>query len=158
MKKLIVVILAVVAGAVLANDPGEAFEILVDAVFEGDAEGVHKCLSTESVAMIEMMLVMVKMQPGSAAAEMSRELGVDISEEELLGWTAIDLIDMLLSAPGFTDALPPREDIVVSGFELSGDTSIVFVMISEYPEPFEIAMIMDGENWKLDKSLIQSEL
>ncbi len=151
-------ILAILAGSLLANNPEQAFNQILDTVYSGDADGFKECLSTESVALIDMMLVMVKMKPEEAAVEISNELGVDISEEELINWTSDDLLSTVLSAPGFISELPARQDIVVSGIETDGDSSMVSFGITDYPGPFQLLLVKNGNDWKLDQGVIQSLL
>ena len=105
-----------------------------------------------------MMLMMLRLKPEEAAVEISSELGIDISVEDISSWTSIDLIDTVLSSPRFLAELPPRENIVVSGYEINGDSSIVSFNLTDLPQPFEILMIKNGELWKLDHSVIQAEL
>ncbi|MCK5116564.1 MAG: hypothetical protein KAR44_08175 [Candidatus Aegiribacteria sp.] len=158
MKKLIPLLLIVLAGAVMSNEPGEALENLVDAFYEGDACGVEACLSSNSINMLNMMLVMVKMQPDQAAAEISAELEIALTGDELRNWTTTDFIYVLISAPGITDQLPERENIEVSSCDIQGDSSTVFLNISDYPEEIPIAMVLEGDDWKLGESFLQSEL
>ena len=158
MKKFIPLLLAILTGVVMSNEPGEALENLVDAFYEGDACAVEAGLSSNSINMIDMMLMMVKMQPDQAAAEISQELQIALTGDELLNWTATDFIFVLISAPGITDQLPPREDIEISSFDIQGDSSTVFLNISDYPENIPIAMVLEGDDWKLGESFLQSEL
>jgi len=151
-------LLAFLAGVALSNEPGEALENLVDAFYDGDACSVEAGLSSNSINMINMMLTMVKMQPDQAAAEISEELQIALTGDELLNWTSTDFIYVLISAPGITDRLPPREDIEISSFDIQGDSSTVFLNISDYPENIPIAMILEGDDWKLGESFLQSEL
>jgi hypothetical protein len=155
--KTLLLILAVAVPA-SANQPEEAFEVLVDAFYAGDAQGVYDCLSAESTAMLGMMILMLKAQPAEAAAEISQELGVEITTEDIMSWTPMDLIGMMLSAPGVRDELPPRGDISVSGCEVNGDSCVVSFTVGDLPEPFELAMIRNGEDWKVDQSVLQAEL
>lgn len=158
MKKFLPLLLAVLAGVIISNEPGEAFENLMDAFYEGDAEGVEASLSSSSIDMINMILIMVKIQPDQAATELSQKLQIALTGEELVNWTATDFIDALINAPGITQGFPPKEDIEVSGFDIQGDTSTVFLIVSNYPEEIEIAMIREGNDWKLGESMVQSEL
>jgi len=146
------------AGVCYANTPENAFEELLDALYSGNAEGLYSSLSTESVAMLNMMLLMVKAQPEQAAAEISSELGIEITGEELAGWTAMDLVSTVLSAPGFTAQFPPRDDIAVLNCSVSGDSSTVFFTVADIPETFELLLVKQGDSWKLDQSVIQAEL
>ncbi len=158
LKKFLILLLAVLAGAALSNEPGEALENLVDAFYEGDACSVEEGLSSNSINMLNMMLMMVKMQPDQAAAEISAELQIALTGNELLSWTTTDFIYVLISAPGITDKLPLREDIEVSSFEIQGDSSTVFLNIPDYPADIPIAMVLEGDDWKLGESFLQSEL
>ncbi len=158
LNKLLVIILIVAAGTVHAGSPEQAFNNLVDAMYAGDAEEFSDCLSTESVAMIDMMLMMVRLKPEEAAVEISGKLGMDITAEDIASWTSIDLISTVLSSPRFLSELPPREDIVVSGYQITGDSSVVSFNLADLPQPFEILMVRNGEDWKLDQSVIQAEL
>ncbi|MCK4806663.1 MAG: hypothetical protein KAT09_03405 [Candidatus Aegiribacteria sp.] len=158
MKKFLPLLLAVLAGAVMSNEPDEAFENLIDAFYEGDAYGVETGLSSNSINMLNMMLMMVRMQPDQAAVEISREFQIALTGAELVNWTVNDFIYAFINAPGITDEFPPREDIEVTGCEIQGDCSTVFLKVSDYPEAVEIAMVREGDDWKLSESLVQSEL
>lgn len=156
--KFIFLILVVLTGSMYANNPEQAFDNLVDAMYAGDGSGFCDCLSSESVALIDMMLMMVRLKPEEAAVEISSELGLDISAEDISEWTSIDLINTVLSSPRFLAELPQRENIVVSGYEINGDSSVVSFNLADLPQPFEILMVKSGENWKLDQSVIQAEM
>jgi len=158
LKKLIPLLLVVLAGMVMSNEPGEAFENLVDSFYEGDASGVEAGLSNNSLDMINMMLMMIKMQPEQAAAELSQQFQIALTGEELVNWTSIDLIEALINAPGITQGFPPREDIEISGFEIWGDSSTVYLTVADYSEEIEIAMVREGNDWKLGERMVQSEL
>lgn len=158
MKKLIFLIVVLLAGLMYAENPEQSFDNLVDAMYAGDAPGFSNCLSSESVALIDMMLMVVKLQPEEAAVEISSELNLDITAADISGWSSTDLISTVLSSPRFLAELPPREDIVVSGFEINGDSSVVSFNLADLPQPFEILMIKSGNTWKLDQSVIQAEL
>lgn len=151
-------LLAILAGAVMSNQPGEALENLVDAFYEGDAGTVEAGLSSNSINMLSMMLMMVKMQPDQAAAEISAEFEIALTGDELVNWTTTDFIRVLISAPGITDKLPQREDIEFSSYDIQGDSSTVFLNIPDYPENIAIAMVLEGNDWKLGESFLQSEL
>lgn len=158
MKKVLPLLLAVFVGVAMSNEPGEAFENLVDAFYEGDACGVEAGLSSNSINLINMILMMVKMQPEQAAIEFSQKFQIALTGEELVNWTSIDFIDALINAPGITEDLPSREDIEICGFDIEGENSIVFLKVTDYPDEIEIAMVLEGNNWKLSGNLIQSEL
>ena len=51
-----------------------------------------------------------------------------------------------------------REDIEISSFDIQGDCSTVFLNIPDYPENVPIAMVLEGDDWKLGESFLQSEL
>ena len=111
-----------------------------------------------SLEMIDMMLIMVKMQPDQAAAELSEGLQVPVTGEELVNWTATDLIDAFINSPGIRDGLPPREDITVSGSDVNGDTGVVYLAVMDYPEAIPIAMVLECDGWKLSDEVVGSEL
>ncbi len=158
MKKLLPLLLAVLAGTIMSDEPGEAFEDLMDAFYEGDACGVEAVLSSNSIGMLNMMMMMVKMKPDQAATEISLELEIAVTGEELVNWTTTDFIDAFINSPGIADKFPPREDIEVTGCDIRGDSSTVFLRVSDYPETVEIAMIREGDGWKLSESIVQKEL
>ena len=158
MKKFIPLLLVVLAGAVISNEPGEALENLMDAFYEGDAFVVEAGLSSNSINMLSMMLMMVQMQPDQAAAEISVELEIALTGEELVNWTTNDFIYAFINAPAITDKLPLREEIEVSGCDIQGDCSTVFLSVCDYPEVVEIAMVLEGDDWKLSESIVQKEL
>lgn len=153
---LMTVLLA--AGAGLAETPEEAFDSLVDALYSSDAQGVYSSLSTESAAMLNLMILMVKADPEAAAADISAELDLEITGEELSGWTAMDLVSTVISAPGFTEQLPPRNHIMVTGSETSGDTCLVYFEVQDVTGQFDLMMVRQNGLWKLDQSVIQTEL
>lgn len=156
--KRILILVVLAAGSGFANSPEDAFNGVLDALYSGDAQGLYSSLSTESVAMLNMMLLMVKAQPEEAAAEISDELGIEITGDELSEWTAMDLVSTVLSAPGFIDEFPPREEITVSNCSESGDSCVVYFTVGEVPETFQLLMVKQNGNWKLDQSVIQAEL
>jgi hypothetical protein len=158
LRKFLPLLLVVLAGVVISNEPGDAFENLMDAFYEGDACAFEAGLSSNSIDLINMMLLMIKLQPDQAAAELSAEFQIALTGEELVNWTSTDLINALINAPGITDGFPPREDIEVSGSDIQGDTSTVFLKVTDYPEEIEVAMIREGSDWKLGESMLQSEL
>jgi hypothetical protein len=158
VKILLSMILVFSTVSAYAEDPAQAFENLVDAMYSQDAQGVYDILSPESVGLVNMMLLMVKAKSEEAAEEISTQLGVEITAEELRGWTTMDLISTVLAAPGFINEFPPRDDIVVSHFEIDGDSSVVFFNLAQIPGDFQVLLVLNGENWKLDQSVIQAEL
>lgn len=158
MKLFLIMTLALTAGAILAEDPGEAFENLVDAMYSGDAQVVNEHLSSESIAFIDMMLMMVRMQPEEALTQINTELDMEITPEELAGWTSTDLIETVLVSPGFVAELPPRSNISLSHFDVDGDSSLVYFNLGDYPEPFQLLMVSENGSWKIDHSVIQAEM
>lgn len=158
MKIFIPLLLVVLAGVGMSDEPAEAFENMVDAFYEGDACGVEAGLSSNSMNMLNMMLMMVKMQPDQAAVEISQKFEIAVTGTDLVNWTTTDFIDVFINAPGIIDGFPPREDIEVTGCEIQGDCSTVFLKVSDYPDAIEIAMIREGDDWKLTEGLVQSEL
>ncbi len=156
MKTSFILLLSILAGAAFATNPDEAFENLIDAVYEGDSQVILESLSTETVAMFDMVLVMVKSQPEEAAIELSETLGVEITVDELLEWTPSDFIDAFILSPEFVSELPPREDFEVSGFEVDGDNSIVFITLAGETEILEVSMVKDGSSWKLAQDVLES--
>ncbi len=158
MKKLIILLLVAGAGTTFADTPEDAFNDLLDSAYEQNADAFLNCLSVESVQMVDMLVYMVKLQPGEAVSRISRELDVEITEDELKEMASIDLINMVLSAPGFQEQLPPRADITFTGAETSGDSSFISFTIVDFPQPLRLLMVKNGENWKLDQSVLQAEL
>jgi len=78
-----VLVLVAAAGVVFAGNPEQDFDTLLDAVYSADAESFQNCISTESNGLIGMMLMMIKLQPEDAVAQISSELGVEITTEQL---------------------------------------------------------------------------
>ncbi len=102
MKRTLALILALTAGTSAADSPPDmVFEDLLGAIYSGDSRGVHDLLSTDSVALLNMLLLMAKARSDSAAEEFSTGFGVSVTAEELQSWNTIDLLDCLLMAPGF---------------------------------------------------------
>lgn len=141
-----------------ANTPDEAFNRLVNAMYSGNAEVVRTSLSTESIALVDMMLLLIKAQPEEAAAEISAELKVSITPEELRSWTSLELIEAVLASPMLQSELPPRDDIAFAGAEVFGDSCMVSFNVGDYPEPFNLLMVKNGEDWKVDQSVVDAEL
>ena len=90
--------------------------------------------------------------------EFSEELGTEISAQDILNWTSTDFIDAVILSPGFLDELPPREEIAITHCEISGDSSTVFLDVAGISQPFGMAMILEGDTWKLSENLIQAPL
>jgi len=158
MRNALLLSVFAITGALLAESPEEAFVELIDAFYEGDAYIVESGLSSSSLEMIDMMLMMVKMQPDQAAAELSEGLQVPVTGAELVNWTATDFIDIFINSPGIKDELPPREDIAVTGSEVNGDTGVVYLTVMDYPEAIPIAMVLECDGWKLSDEVVGSEL
>lgn len=158
MKILLSLALFSLFGMVAAEAPDEAFEDLIDAFYRGDAAEVEEHLSSGALEMIDMMLMMIKIQPDQSASEISRELQVALTGQELMNWTATDFIDVLINSPGMRDGLPPRTAVRVSGCDTEGDSGTVYLTVMDYPEAIEIAMVRENGGWKLGEELIDSEL
>lgn len=158
LKIFLPLLLVILVSAVISNEPDEAFENLMVAFYEGDTAGVEAGLSSNAINLINMMLIMIQLQPAQAAVELSAEFQIALTGEELVNWTATDLIEALINAPRITEGFPPREEIKVSGFDIRGDISTVFLQVSDYPEEIEVAMVREGSDWKLGESMVQSEL
>lgn len=157
MSRMILV-LVLVAGLGIAETPEQAFDTLVNALYTADAEGLYSCLSNESVAMLNMMLLMVKADPEAAAEQISCELGTEVTAAEISGWSAMDLISTVLSAPGFIEEFPPRDDILVTGSQVTGDSCVVFFTLAGLDQELEMLMVKQEGSWKLDQSVIQAEM
>ncbi|OPX32320.1 MAG: hypothetical protein B1H09_00595 [Gemmatimonadaceae bacterium 4484_173] len=153
----IVLVLLAAAGVVFAGNPEQDFDTLLDAVYSADAESFQNCISTESNGLIGMMLMMIKLQPEDAVAQISSELGVEITTEQLSAWNSTDFIETILTSPAFAAELPPRQNVVVSGFETQGDSTKVFFNVTDLPQPFELLLVKEDGTWKLDQSVIQAE-
>lgn len=154
----ILVLAVLTAAPCFANSPEEAFNGLLDAVYSGDAPSLFENLSTESVAMVNMMLLVMKASPAASAAEVSSKLGIEAAAGEITGWTVMDLVSTVLSAPGFVSQFPPRDDITVSHCSVREDSSVVFFTVGDIPETFELLLVKQGGSWKLDQSVIQAGL
>ena len=144
------------AGVAFATNPDQTIENLIDAVYEGNSDIILESLSTETISMFDMILLMVKSQPEEAATDLSGQLGVEITPDELLTWTASDFIDAFIQSPEFIAELPPRVDLEVSGFEIDGENCVVFINLSGEPETLEVGMVKDGNSWKLAQDILES--
>ena len=156
LKIGILVLLA--AGACFAGTPEAAFESLVDAIYAGDAQEFSGYLSQESAGMVSMILMMLKADPEKAAADIAAELGVEVTAEDISGWSSTDLLAMVLSAPGFISEFPPRENIHVTGSTVNGDSCVVSFTVDGIQGDMDLPMVMQNGSWKLDQSVIQAEL
>ena len=156
MKKVLVLSLLVISGTLFANNPDQALNNLIDAVYEGDSETIINSLTDESIAMIDMVIMMVKAQPEQAALELSEEIGEEVTAEDILGWTATDFLDLFILSPEFINELPPRGDIDVAGYEIEGDYATVTVSLEGEEETLDVLMIKAENTWKIDNSLLES--
>ena len=156
MKKVLVLSLLVISGTLFANNPEQALDNLIDAVYDGDSEVIISSLSDESVAMIDMIIMMVKAQPEEAALDLAEQTGEEVTAEDILNWTAADFIDLFILSPEFTEELPPRGDIGIAGYEIEGDYATVTVTLEGEEETLDILMIKAGNSWKIDNSLLES--
>ncbi len=158
MRSAVIAVIMLLVPLALAETPEEAFEDLLDAVYEGDADAVAERLSSQTMAMLDMVVAMIKFQPAEVAAEFSEELGITLNAEDIMDWTTTDFVDAVILSPGFIEELPSRDEIAISHFEIQGDSSTVFLTVSGISQPFGMAMIREGDTWKLSENLIQSPL
>ena len=112
-------------------------------------------LSTDTIAMMDMVVAMIKLQPAEAAEEFTQELGTEVTTEDIMGWTSIDFLNAVILSPGFLEDLPAREEIAITHCEISGDSSTVFLSVSGINQPFGMAMVLEDDSWKLAENLIQ---
>jgi len=158
LRSAVIAVIILLVPPALAETPEEAFEDLLDAVYEGDADAVAEHLSSQTMAMLDMVVAMIKFQPAEVAVEFSEELGLTLSAEDIMDWTTTDFVDAVILSPGFIEELPARDEIAISHFEIQGDSSTVFLTVSGISQPFGMAMIREGDTWKLSENLIQSPL
>ena len=158
MRTAVFTAILLLVPAAFAETPEEAFNDLLDAVYSGDAEGVTERLSTGTLAMLDMVVAMIRLQPGEAAEEFSHELGTDITPGEIMNWTAADFIDAVILSPGFIDELPPRDQIAISHCVVNGDSSTVFLSVAGISDQFGMAMVLEDDSWRLSENLIQGPL
>ena len=158
MRSAVIAVIILLVPLALAETPEEAFEDLLDAVYEGDADAVAERLSSQTMAMLDMVVTMIKFQPAEVAVEFSEELGITLNAEDIMDWTTTDFVDTVILSPGFIEELPSRDEITISHFEIQGDSSTVFLTVSGISQPFGMAMIREGDTWKLSENLIQSPL
>ncbi len=156
MKKVLILSLLVISGTLFANNPDQALNNLIDAVYSGDSETIINSLTDESIAMIDMVIMMIKAQPEETALEFSEETGQEVTAEDILSWTAADFIDLFILSPEFINELPPRGNIDVAGYEIEGDYATVTVSLEGEEETLDILMIKAGNTWKIDNSLLES--
>jgi len=149
MRPVFCALLLLLPGLVLANTPEEGFETIADAVYEGDAAAFMEGLSEANLQQLEMMVAMVKMSPGDAAEQLSSELGEEITGDEILQWTAEDLVAVLIAAPQLQEQLPSREVLEVARCETDGDSATIFLLVPEVEEELPLLMVREGDDWKL---------
>ena len=154
MRLTALAVLMLVATALWANTPEEGFEAVVNAVYQADAEAFLEALSMENQQQLEAMVMMVKMSPGEAAAQISSELGEEITPEELAAWTAVDMVGVFLSASTLREQLPDRDDLVVVRSEIAGDSAMVYLQVPEVEEELSLLMVLQGDEWKLGESFM----
>lgn len=155
MRIAIAVFLVAISVSAFAMEPNQAFDNLIDAMYQGDAEGVMDHMSSETLGLLDFVLAALKIEPAENMAEISEELGFEITVEELENWTTVDFVQAFITTQLFIDELPPRENLASSGFEVHGDSSIVFVEDGSQA-PFRILMIKEEDIWKLDQRVIGS--
>ena len=158
MKPILPALLVLLSLNLFSDQPEEACMNLIDGFYRGDACVVENYLSTDAIQMIDTMLMIVRMQPDQAAAELSRELQIAVTGPELANWTSYDFINAFINSPGVTDNLPPRQFIQISECEVTGDTGLVHLKIENYPEVLTITMVREGDDWKLSDEMVGSEL
>lgn len=151
---LVLVMIATLSGITSAETPEEAFEDLMDAVYDGDAAGVAGNVSSPTLSMIDFFLTMIKLQPEEVVTRFSEDLGTELTVEDLLEWEAVDFIDAVIHSPGFLEELPPRDEVTITHLEVNGDSCTVFLAVSGISEPFGMAMIREGDDWKLSENLM----
>ncbi len=156
MKKFLILCIFVIAGSLFAENPDQVIDNMVDAVYSGNSQGLLDGLSSESIAMIDMVIMMMKTQPEEVAADLSEETGLDITVDDVLSWSVTDFIDAFILSPGFVAELPPRGAIDVSGYEIEGETAVVFVDFEGEEETIEIDMMKSGDSWKIAQSFLDS--
>jgi len=147
--------LVFISGSAFAMDPDQAFDNLIDAMYQGNAEVLMSYLSTESLDLIDFILVVLKMEPAENIAEYAEDLDLELTVEEIEGWASVDFVEEFITAQVFINELPPRENLLSSGFEVQGDSSIVFVNYDSLA-PGRILMVKEEGNWKLDQKVIGS--
>lgn len=148
----------VLAGTTFANNPAEALDNLIDAIYERDSGVIINSLTDESVAMLDMVLMMVKAQPEEVAIELSEEIGIEITPEEVISMTAADFIELFILSPDFIAELPSRNDISVSDYEIEGDYATVSVSLEGEVETVDVLMLKVGDTWKIAHSLLESAM
>ena len=156
MKKVLVLSLLVITGTLFANNPDQALNNLIDAVYEGDSELIINSLTDESIEMIDLFIMIVQVQPEETAIELSLETGKEVNAEDILNWTAVDFIDLFILSPDFINELPARGEIDVTGYEIEGDYATVIVNFEDEEETLDVLMVKIGDTWKIDNSLLQS--
>jgi len=149
MRPVFCALLMLLPGLVLAATPEEGFEAIADAVYDGDAGAFMEGLSEANLQQLEMMVAMVKMSPGDAAEQLSSELGEEITGDEIMQWTAEDMVAVLIAAPQLQEQLPPREVLQVARCETDGDSATVYLVVPEVEEELPILMVREGDVWKL---------
>ncbi|MCK5841293.1 MAG: hypothetical protein KAH31_03930 [Candidatus Sabulitectum sp.] len=155
MRIAIAIFLVVIFGSACAMEPDQAFDNLIDAMYQKDAEVLMSYLSTESLGLIDFLLVTLKEEPAENIAEYAEDLDLKLTVEEIGDWASVDFVEEFITAQVFINELPPREDLLSSGFEVHGDSSIVFVNYDSLA-PRRILMVKEEGNWKLDQRVIGS--
>ena len=155
MRIAITFFLVVVSGSACTMEPDQAFDNLIDAMYQGEAEVLMSYLSTESLGLIDFLLVTLKMEPAENIAEYAEDLDLELTVEEIDSWASVDFVEEIITAQVFINELPPRENLLSSGFEVHGDSSIVFVNYDSLA-PRRILMVKEEGNWKLDQRVIGS--
>ncbi len=149
MRSVCCIVLMLLPGLVVAGTPEEGFETVADALYSSDAAAFMEGLSGANLQQLETMVAMVKMSPEDAAAQLSAEQGEEITADELMQWTAEDLVAVLIAAPQLQEQLPPREALEVARSETDGDSATIFLVVPEVEEELPLLMVREGDDWKL---------
>lgn len=154
MTRLLLLLLCVP----LANaGPVQVMECFIDAVYRYDAEAVFRMLSCENQAALSVMLTMARLQPVSAAEEISRQTGRQVSVQELSRWTETDLIRVVLDAPVLVSQLPARSSVSCSVNEMRGDTAIVVCeveLVSGATDHARFALVLQQGEWRIGEPFL----
>lgn len=157
MRSLALPALLFLAAICLSGTPEEGFEAFLDAVYDADAEAFLSCLSQGNRDQLDMLVIMIKLSPEDAAAQISNELGEEITPEELRQWTSLDLVETILSSEQLQSELPDRSRLWVDSCETSGDSSTVYLGIAEVEDRFPVLMVLEGVDWKLAENFLNMD-
>ncbi len=150
-------LLALICVPLLDGGPVQTMESFIDAVYRFDAEAVYGMLSCENQAALSVMLTMARLQPVSAAEEISRQTGRQVSDQEITRWTETDLVRIVLDAPVLVSQLPERSLVSCSVNEMRGDTAIVVCQVdrpSGTPDRARFAMVFQQGQWRVGEPFL----